>query len=174
MVPIIRSVRGLARNRSGATIEEFAVISLVLISMIAFLIEGSFQLLTAAVLQYGLREATRFGITGQAYPPSMAASPPASREAAITQIISSSAMGLINPSYLSVTLTSYSDFTTVGAAGKGTNGAGGSGSVVEYQVTYYQPWLLTGAGYFPVTATGLSGITFNLSTVVQNEAFPSN
>jgi Flp pilus assembly protein TadG len=174
MVRIIRSVRGLARNRSGATIEEFAVISLALISLIVFLIEGSFQLLTAAVLQYGLREATRFGITGGAYPPNMAASPPASREAAIAQIIATSAMGLINPSYLSVTLTSYSGFTTVGVAGQGTTGAGGTGAVVQYQVTYYQPWLLTGPGYFPVTATGLSGITFNFSTVVQNEAFPSN
>jgi Flp pilus assembly protein TadG len=174
MVRIIRSIRGLASHRSGATIEEFAIISLALISLVVFLIEGSFQLLTAAMLQYGLREATRFGITGQAYPPGMAASPPASREAAISQIIATSALGLINPSYLSVTLTSYSGFTTAGVAGQGTAGAGGSGAVVKYQVSYRQPWLLNGAGYFPVTATGLSGITYSLSTVVQNEAFPSN
>ena len=174
MPRIVRSARELACNRSAAAVAEFAVISLALISLVVFLIEGSFQLLTAAVLQYGMREAARFGITGAAYPPSMAADPPASREAAITQIITTSAMGLINPSYLSVTLTTYSGFNTVGVVGQGTAGAGGSGAVVQYQVSYYQPWLLSGAGYLPVTATGLSGITYSLSTVVQNEAYPSN
>nr|WP_294500954.1 TadE/TadG family type IV pilus assembly protein [uncultured Rhodopila sp.] len=174
MRPVIRFARGLARNRSGATIEEFAIISLALLSLIVFLIEGSFQLLTAAVLQYGLREAARFGITGQTVPPSMAANPPASREAAIADIISGAALGLINPSYLAVSETVYPSFNTVGAAGKGVAGAGGSGSVVQYQVTYFQPWLLSGAGYFPVLATGLSGITYTLSTVVQNENFPTN
>jgi Flp pilus assembly pilin Flp len=83
-VRIIRLSRRLARNRSGATVVEFAIISVALLSFIAFLVEGSFQLLTGAMLQYGLREATRFGITGQAYPPGMSANPPASREAAIT------------------------------------------------------------------------------------------
>jgi Flp pilus assembly protein TadG len=166
--------RVLRRDRSGAVIEEFAIITVALIALIAFLFEGSFQLLTGAMLQYGLREATRFGITGAAYPPSMAANPPASREAAITQIITTSGLGLINPSYLSVTLTTYPSFSTAGAGAQGTAGAGGSGAVVQYQVAYYQPWMLSGAGYWPATATGLSGFQHTLSTVVLNENFPSN
>jgi Flp pilus assembly protein TadG len=134
MSRIARSARKLARNRSGAAVAEFAMIALALFALVVFLVEGSFQLLTEAMLHHGLREATRFGITGQAYPPSMSAHPPASREAAIAEIISSSALGLIDPSNLSVTLTSYTAFNTVGTSGQGVSGAGGSGAIVQYEV----------------------------------------
>jgi hypothetical protein len=38
----------------------------------------------------------------------------------------------------------------------------------------YQPWMLSGPAYFPVMATGLSGIEHTLSAVVQNEDFPAS
>jgi Flp pilus assembly protein TadG len=173
MSRIARSARKLARNRSGAAVAEFAMIALALFALVVFLVEGSFQLLTEAMLHHGLREATRFGITGQAYPPSMSAHPPASREAAIAEIISSSALGLIDPSNLSVTLTSYTAFNTVGTSGQGVSGAGGSGAIVQYEVAYYQPWLLLGSNYLPAESTGLSGIVHVLSAVVKNENFPA-
>jgi Flp pilus assembly protein TadG len=173
MARFIRLFRGLARSRAGTTVAEFAIISVALLAFIAFLIEGSFQLLTEAMLQYGVREATRFGVTGQPYPPSMSAHPPASREAAITQIIATAGAGLINLSYLTVTLTAYPSFATVGVSGKGVAGAGGAQSIVRYQISYYQPWMPSGPAYFPVMATGLTGIEHTLSAVVQNEDFPT-
>jgi Flp pilus assembly protein TadG len=170
-----RLFRGPARSRAGSTATEFAIIAVPLLSFIVFLIEGSFQLLTLAMLQYGLREATRFGVTGQSYPPGMVANPPASREAAIKQIIAACAPGLINASYLTVTVTAYSSFAAVGVAGQGTAGnAGSAQAIVLYQVSYYQPWLLSGPAYLPVLATGLTGLEHTLSAVVQNEDFPSN
>jgi Flp pilus assembly protein TadG len=169
-----RSFSGLMRSRSGNTIVEFAIVVPVLLTLFIFLVEGSIQLLTAGVLQYGLREATRFGTTGQAYPPNMAANPPASRTVAITQIIAEFGLGLINQSLLSVTLTNYTAFTAVGTPALGSAGPGGPGAVVQYQVTYYQPWLFRGAAYPAALATGLSGIQHNLTMVVQNELFPTN
>jgi hypothetical protein len=169
---MIRLSRRLPRNCSGATVMEFAIIAMPLLACIAFLIEGAFQLLTGAMLQYGLREATRFGITGLPYPPSMSSSPPASREEAIKQIIITASAGLINPSRLDIKLKAYSSFGDVGMAGKGTDGsAGGAQAVVLYQLSCYQPWL-PGLANFAANATHLSGLQHTASAVVQNEKFP--
>jgi Flp pilus assembly protein TadG len=165
---------GPGLERSAHVAIEFAAIIPALILLIVFLVEGSVQLLTASVLQYGLRDATRFGVTGRAYPQSMSASPPASREAAITQIMATSGIGLINPSYLTVTLTSYANFASVGLASNATSGAGGPGAIVQYQVSYFQPWLFSWPAYPPAVVTGLAGWQYKLTTVVQNEPFPAN
>jgi hypothetical protein len=167
-------VASFARNTSGNTTTEFVLLIPIILSLIVFTVEGSVQLFTRAVLQYGLREATRFGSTGAAFPPNMAANPPASREAAIPLIIAEYGLGLINSSYLSVSLTSYSAFSAVGAAGQGSAGAGGPGAVVQYQVVYFQRWMFPGSAYPAATATGWSGIQHTLTMVVQNEAFPAN
>ncbi len=166
--------RGLARNRSAATVVEFAIIVPILLALIIFLVEASIQLLTGALLQFGLREATRFGATGLAYPVSLKASPPASREAAIAQVIALKGLGLINLSFITVTLTNYSAFNTVGVAGKGASGAGGPNAIVQYKVSYLQKWLFSGPTYPAALATGLPGIRHNLVTVIQNEPFPTN
>jgi Flp pilus assembly protein TadG len=173
MLRKFHSAARLLRNRSGNVIVEFAIIIPGLLALIVFLVEGSFQLLTEALLQYGLREATRFGTTGQPYPPNMAANPPPSREAAIPLIIASYGAGLIKPSNLTVTMTGYSTFNAIGTPGAGTSGAGGPAAVVQYQVSYYQPWLFSGTAYPAVAVTKWSGIQHGLQMVVQNEAFPT-
>jgi len=163
------------QRRSGHTAIEMAAVIPAAVLLFVLLVEGSVQLLTAAVLQYGLREATRFGITGLAYPASMSANPPATREAAITQIVAGAGIGLINASYLGVTLTSYANFSVVGTPSAATVGsAGGPGAVVQYKITYLRPWLFSGSLYPPAVLTGLTGFQYNLTTVVQNEAFPAN
>lgn len=165
----MRSWRTLARCRSGVAAIEFAIVALALLTFLLVLIETGMQLLTQAVLDYGVREASRFGVTGAPYPLSMSANPPGSREGAITAIIGNIGGGLINQARLSVTLTAYPSFSAVGQGG-GTNGAGGPAAVVQYQVTYPQPFLTS-------LAASIAGTPFLLhsaTTVVQNEPFPAN
>jgi Flp pilus assembly protein TadG len=156
-------------GRSAHTALEFAIVIPAVVLLLALLVEGSIHLLTAAVLEYGLREATRFGITGLAYPASMSANPPATREAAITQIIASAGIGLINASYLGVTLTNYANFSVVGTPTAATPGAGGPSAVVQYKVTYLRPWLFSGPLYPPALLTGLPGFRYNLSRTSRNQ-----
>jgi Flp pilus assembly protein TadG len=161
---------GLMSNKSGSTALEFAIIVPVFLSLVIFMVEGFLQLLTGAVLQFGVYEASRFGITGAAYPLGMSASQPASREAAIIQIIGMYGLGLINTASASfqVTLTSYPSFGST----QGTPGAGGSGDVVVYQVSYFQPWIYSTSSTYPaVTATGLTGIQHTITMVSKNEAY---
>jgi Flp pilus assembly protein TadG len=170
----MRAIWRASRNRSGNVLTEFAILLPVMLSLIIFIIEGAFQLLTAAVLEYGLREAARFGVTGQAIPSYMAANPPASRQAAMARIITLFGHGLIKQAHLSVTETSYGAFSSVNSPGAGTSGPGGPLAAVQYTVTYFQPWLMSDPTYLPVKVTGLSGVAFSRTMVVQNEPFPSN
>ena len=161
------------RRRSANVAIELAIIIPAMVLLMVVLVEGSVQLLTASALQYGLRQAVRFGITGLPYPESMGAHPPASREAAIAQIIAGAGLGLIKASSLHVDTTSFADFTSVGKGGT-ANSAGGPSAIVQYKVGYMQPWLFGGSAYPPAFITGLPGMQYNLTTVVQNEAFPTN
>jgi Flp pilus assembly protein TadG len=157
----------LLRCRSGSQVIEFAVVCLAALTLIVIIIETSMQLTTIAVLEYAVREASRFGITGKPYPASMAgANAPASREASIAAVIGYFGMGLIVPSQVSVTLTAYSSFSAVGVVA-GAAGAGASGAVVRYHVVYNQPFLTT-------LASGILGVgylTHTATTVVKNENF---
>jgi hypothetical protein len=164
-----RTGRSLARCRSGVAAVEFAIIALALLTFVLVLIETGMQLLTQAILDYGVREASRFGVTGAAYPPGMSGNPPKSREDAIPAIIAYYGAGFIDPGRLRVTLTVYPSFSAVGQGG-GTSGAGGPGAVVQYQVTYTQPFLTS----FAASIAGTSSLQHSATTVVQNEPFPTN
>jgi hypothetical protein len=163
-------LRDLLLCRRASTMEEFVVVLFAMCLFALVLIETSLQLLTMAALDYGLREASRFGITGAAYPPSMASSPPASRSAAIVDIVSYFSAGLINPSYLTVTLTAYPSFTAMTAGTGGVTGPGTASQVVVYNVSYQQFFLTSIAA----SIIGLPYLTHTATTVVQNEPFPSS
>ena len=165
----MRSRPGFMQCRSGVAAVEFAGIAMAVLMVIAFLAEASVQLVTDALLQYGVREAARFGITGEAYPPSLSNNPPASRQAAIAAIITTLGGGLINQAHLTITLTSYANFDQVGGTG-GVAGPGGPNAVVVYNVSYTQPYLTSLAA----TVMGNSFLTHSVVTVVQNEPFPSS
>jgi Flp pilus assembly protein TadG len=157
----------LRRDRSAATAVEFAAISVVLLTIVVILIEASVQLLTHSLLEYGVREASRFGVTGQAVPSSMSANPPVSREAAITDIIAGCGLGLIKLANLTVTVTTYPNFNN---GAKGTAGAGGPGAIVRYQAIYTEPFLTSVAA----AITGMPAIQHTVTMFVQNEPFPSS
>jgi len=154
----------LRRDRSAATAVEFAAISVVFLTLVVILIETSVQLLTHSLLEYGVREASRFGVTGQAFPASMSANPPATREDAITDIIAKCGLGLIKQSNLTVTVTSYPNFN---AGATGAAGAGGAGAIVRYQAVYMQPFLTSLAA----AIVGRPAIRHTVTMYVQNEPF---
>ncbi|HJS86191.1 MAG TPA: TadE/TadG family type IV pilus assembly protein [Acetobacteraceae bacterium] len=158
-----------ARDRAGVTALEFAFIAPVLLALAALLIEAGWQLATQAALEYGARQAARFGATGSAVPASLASvTPPPTRAQAITQLVTQAGHGIIDGSRLSVSVQSFAGFPVIGQAGAATPGPGGGGAVAQYALVYQQPYL-TGFGQ------AILGSSFQLhhaNLVVQNEPFP--
>lgn len=153
-------------GRSGVVAVEFALIGLALMSLLIGAFETSIQLLADMALNYGVRTAARFGVTGAAYPPSMAANPPSSRDAAITAMILQATGNFLQASRLSVQLTGYPQGTP--PAGPGAPGAGPGNYVVRYQATYTQPF----ATALAASLFGQAAIQHQVVLIVQNEPFP--
>jgi len=158
-----------ARGRAGVTALEFALIVPIVLTLAALLIEAGWQLTTQAALEYGARQAARFGSTGSAVPTSLAGeSPPPTRAQAIAQLVAQAGHGIIDGSRLSVTIQSYAGFPVVGQQGAATVGPGGTGAAVQYALVYQQPYL-TG---FAQAVLGASFQLHHATLVVQNEPFP--
>jgi len=188
---MLKTLSSLLRRREGATAAEFALAAPVLILLAAGIVEiGSF-LFALALLEAGVREASRFGITGRE------AAAGTSRETTIRTIVVANGIGLINNANLQVQVTVYPGFSQIGQpepfidqspfngahdagepftdvngngtwdADMGVAGAGGAGDVVVYTLTY--PWRLL---------TGLLGpalgdqLTLRASIAVRNEPYP--
>ena len=60
--------RSGARGRRGVILVEFALVGPLLMLLAMTILEGAWQALTAATLDIGAREASRFGATGAAAP----------------------------------------------------------------------------------------------------------
>ena len=158
-----------ARGSAGVTALEFTLIVPVVLTLAALLIEAGWQLTTQAALEYGARQAARFGSTGSAVPTSLAGeSPPPTRAQAITQLVVRAGHGIIDGSRLSVTVQSYAGFPVLGQQGAATAGPGGAGAVAQYALVYQQPYL-TG---FAQAVLGSSLQLHHANLVVQNEPFP--
>lgn len=155
------------RARAGVVAIEFALIGLILISVVVVAFEATLQLVAEATLTYGTRVAARFGITGAPYPPGMASNPPSSRSVAITDIILQASGGFLNPSSLQVQLTNY---PAMPPAGSGTPGPGGPGNAVRYQATYMQPFA-TGLAQ---SLFGEPGLQHSVVLWVVNEPYPQD
>jgi hypothetical protein len=148
----------------------------IVLALAALLIEAGWQLATQAALEYGARQAARFGTTGTAVPTSLAGeSPPPTRAQAIAQLVAQAGHGIIDGSRLSVTVQSYAGFPVLGQAGAATPGPRAAGAVVQYALVYQQPYL-TGFGqvvlgsFFHQATQAL--FLHHTNLVVQNEPFP--
>lgn len=159
-------LRALWRDRSGDTIVEFAVVGSVMISLMLLMLETGWQMATETALAYGARTASRFGITGQTTVPGLNPQP-ATRAAAIQYLVTARTAGIINPDTVSVSTKSYGSAAEYGNASQMTAGPGSGGSIVEYDVTYTQPFLTPIA----VAITGETGVTHHATVIVQNEPF---
>jgi Flp pilus assembly protein TadG len=186
----MQRLRHSAECRRGTAVMEFALIAPVAVLSIIGLLELSMIMFVQSLMEGGLREASRFGITGY-IPPGM------TREERILEIVASNTIGLVDMETVEVITKVYPSFSDVNQpepftdqnangsydAGEpftdsngngqwdsdmGTAGIGGPGDIVRYTLTYDWP-LLT-----PVLSSiiGTGGkIKLSATAAVRNEPF---
>lgn len=154
------------RGRRGTVLLEFALVGPMLFALMMTILEGAWQALTAATLDIGAREASRFGATGQAMPDWLPPPAPTTREEAVRRVVLHFGPYVLQQDRLSVTLQSFADPTAMTAPG--ASGAGGAGETVLYDLVYEQPFLSP----FPVLLLGRSSIEHRSRMIVRNEPFP--
>ncbi len=181
---------GFLRNPGGSTAVEFAIGGSVLILAMVGIIEIALVMFASVLVEGGLREAARFGITGQD-PNGI------SREQRIVDIVSNNTQGLIEISVNNMTSKAYGSFDYIGkeepyddANGNGQfdpgetytdwngnaqwdndpglPGAGNAGDIVLYEINYDWEFLTP---LFAVFAGEDGSIQMTTSVAVQNEPF---
>ncbi|NJN05552.1 MAG: pilus assembly protein [Rhodobacteraceae bacterium] len=182
MMKMVRRIIRLRRNEDGSPTVEFVFAAPVLVLMSIGTIEFGLVNFVTVLMESGLRDAARFGITGQEPDPS-------ARLAAIVGIIEDRTIGLVDIDAASIEIVSYENFTDVERsedyvdgnangsfdpgetytdengngqwdADVGVAGAGESGQVVVYRMEYNWPLLtpvlsefIGDDGYFPIRAS---------------------
>lgn len=159
-----QTLRRFRHCTGGVTSVEFAFAAPILFMMVVGIMEVSMIFFASTLLEGGLREAARFGITGSE--PSQG-----SREERIVEIVNDHGAGLITITAEDISILVYSDFGSIGEpepyADENTNGeydfgepftdincsgewdqdmggdgAGSGGDVVLYRVDYEWPLLV--------------------------------
>ncbi len=184
----------LWRGREGAAAVEFAFVAPVLLLTIVGIMEVAMVLIVSSLIEGGLRDAARFGITGFV-PQGM------TREAQITSIIGDATVGLVKMSDIDIRTLVYPSFAQVGQpepytdtngngaydagepytdingngqwdADMGAAGVGGPGDIVLYKVKYELPMMT------PLLSSVLGGtdgkVRLSASIAVRNEPYPSS
>lgn len=177
-------------DESGAAAAEFAMIAMLLIVMTIGVFEIAAVMIVNVLIEGGLREASRAGITG--YAPAGT-----SREEMILERLQMHTLNLVTPDTATIETRVYPSFSQVGQpepftdangngirdngeaftdvngngtwdADMGAAGLGGPGDVVLYRVTY--DWrLMTGLLIPALSPTGI--IRLSASVVVRNEPY---
>lgn len=172
----------------GITAVEFAVTVPFLALVTMAVIEFGMIMLVSALMEGGLREAARFGVTGREIPG-------VSRADQIAKMVKEHTLGYIDMAKADLQTIVYPSFAAIGKgetyidgngnskydlgetftdankngkwdASQGAAGAGGSGQVVVYRITY--PWkLITPYAAQLVGASGVLPITASIA--VRNE-----
>lgn len=178
---------------SGATAMELALMTPVFMALITGIMELAMILFVAALMEGGLRDASRFGITG--FEPEGL-----TRESRILEIVGRNTIGLVDMNTASVDTLIYPSFGDIGGpepfidsdpangsydAGEtftdvngngewdpdmGAAGIGGPGDVVVYRLSY--DWSLMTPMLTGVIGEG-GKIRLAASVVVRNEPFDS-
>lgn len=184
-------LKRLVRREDGGAFIEFAFIMPVVLVLMLGMLEVAMILLVSVLLDAGVRQSSRFGITGFTLGGQ-------SREDQILAIIEDTTIGLVDMEEVQIDVLVYPSFIEVGqpepytddmpANGQydegeeftdingngswdedmGTSGAGGPGEVVVYSVRYDWP-LLTGY-LFDVFGAG-GTVPLGASIAVRNEPF---
>ena len=149
----------LFHHEEGAALIEFALIAPVFIFFIFAVLQLSIVLVINNALETSVREAARYGITGQGS---------GARDSQIRSRIQTIAQdysgGLIDPSKLTITINSYPNFTTLDNDTSASNNAGSKNQAVKYQVQYTWDTVMTILG-------DSSLVTLKAETPVMNEDF---
>lgn len=106
LIRTLRFTNGYLSDRRGASLIEFALALPVFILGVVGILELALVLSAQVLAEGGLREAARYGITGQIPGGS-------SREAQILQIVSNHTHGMIDVSGATVTTKTYDSFDQV-------------------------------------------------------------
>ncbi len=152
--------RGLLRARDGVAALEFGMIGVVLCFLLIFCLELFWQVYASVQLDYGVREATRFSITGAAS--SAGSGSPSCRSGTIVWLVTYTTA--LSPSQLSVSSSNYTGGSSTLASG--TTG-GAAGQTQTYLFTYRQY-------FFTPLATALYGqayIDHKAVAIIKNEAY---
>jgi Flp pilus assembly protein TadG len=96
-----------ARAQSGAAVIEFAFALPPLVLLIIGMFEVAVAMFVSTSVENALREASRYGITGDVPESS-------TREAQILQIIQDNTFGMLNPDTTTITFMKYASFQDVG------------------------------------------------------------
>lgn len=188
---LARTTRLFGRSRDGVAGVEFAFAAPVVIFAAVGVIELGTMMFTNTLIEGGLRDAARFGITG--YAPAGT-----SREDRIREIIQENTIGLINMDTATITQQIYPSFGDVGKpepytddtpangqydpgeefqdingnaqwdADMATAGVGGPGDVVLYKVEVDWPALTP---LFQPIFNGIGKIRMRATVAVRNEPF---
>ncbi len=188
-----RRLRGALRARGGSASVQFAIAIPVFLLLVFGLIEIAMILFVNSLMEGGLREAARFGITG--FDPDGQ-----TRTERILQIVGLQTQGLVDMEQVGIDFLVYPSFNDIGQpepfaddngngsydageaytdvngngtwdADMGAAGLGGPGDIVLYTLTYdWDP--LTGV-LDPVLGGADGLITLRASIVVRNEPFGS-
>jgi len=158
----------MRRGRRGSVMVEFALTGPLLFALMMTVLEGAWQALTAATLDIGAREASRFGATGADAPEWLPPPAPATREEAIRRIVLHFGPHVLAQDRLAVGIVAHAASGSLGTPGAGQAGAGGAGETVVYDLTYEQPFLTP----FPALLLGRAAIEHRSRMIVRNEPFP--
>ncbi len=187
---LLATMKRLRRNRKGSSLVEFAVSAPVVIVALMGIVEFSMILFVNSLLEGGLREASRFGLTG--FQPNGL-----TREERILQIVEDHTLGLVDDTAANLSTLVYPSFDSIGEpepftdnngngqfdAGEsymdvngnnqwdpdmGAAGLGGAEDIVLYTIEYDWP-LLTGLLSDVIGNDGKIGL--RASVVVRNEPY---
>jgi len=112
-------LRRLLRRRDGVAAIEFAFAFPIVLIVVMGIFEVSMMLFVSSLLEGGLRDAARFGITG--------ATPAGGREQAIIDIVNSRTIGLVHVQPADVKMRTYQCLADIGKPETLTNDVNGNG-----------------------------------------------
>lgn len=192
MLSLLAACKRLRRDESGSPILEFAIGGPVFLLLVCAIVEFGLVMFVTVLMESSLREASRFGVTGQLPD---GASTMSDRENHIRSLIEDRTLGLVDFDKAVLDIRSYPTFDDVAkgeqfvdgngngkydngetfkdcnANGKrdddrGANGAGESGSVVVYSLRYDWPLITPMMGKI----IGKDGkLALSASVAVRNE-----
>jgi Flp pilus assembly protein TadG len=155
----LRKAHYFLLKSEGTSLIEFALLAPTFILLVLGIINIGLMMTVQNALEASVREAARYGITGQ----SQAG---LTRDQSILQEIQKVAQdrsgGIINPAKLQVTVTAYPDLTQTSTGVSGSFGL--SGQAVLYKLSY--PW----DTFFSLFG-GSNIVTLDAQTPVVNEDF---
>jgi Flp pilus assembly protein TadG len=169
----------------GSVVVEFALVLPLVLTVLAGILEMGLVLFAETLMEAGVREASRYGVTGQGVTD-------LARQTAIQQIVGTTTLGLLDMNKMTVETRYYPDFGSIGEAfvdangngtydagetftdtngngvwdaDKGTPGPGAASQVVLYRLTYPWTYLTPLASLIGCSKT----LTLTASIAVRNE-----